>query len=231
MEEWVGRQWHRFITRAADGPAQAEPVSLESMQRSIGLMFRAGGGAQSARIAPAGTTRVGGQRTLLQRMAGSGTHAVLGQWHSDVLALPPHIAVFAQAERNRQLYLWLAALAAHLQASHDWLGEHLRATQAALHTFPGLRPSYAALCAEQLAQRPALERLSARAAAAERAVQAALRGETGPGLNVQPSDVAPLWLWLTLPAPIVVSATAAPSKAIKTGIYVTKNLAANFPQK
>ena len=112
MEEWVGRQWHRFITRAADGPAQAEPVSLESMQRSIGLMFRAGGGAQSARIAPAGTTRVGGQRTLLQRMAGSGTHAVLGQWHSDVLALPPHIAVFAQAERNRQLYLWLAALAA-----------------------------------------------------------------------------------------------------------------------
>ena len=45
MEEWVGRQWHRFITRAADGPAQAEPVSLESMQRSIGLMFRAGGGA------------------------------------------------------------------------------------------------------------------------------------------------------------------------------------------
>ena len=80
-----------------------------------------------------------------------------------------------------------------------------RATQAALHTFPGLRPSYAALCAEQLAQRPALERLSARAAAAERAVQAALRGETGPGLNVQPSDVAPLWLWLTLPAPIVVS--------------------------
>ena len=233
MEEWVGRQWHRFITRAADGPAQAEPVSLESMQRSIGLMFRAGGGAQSARIAPAGTTRVGGQRTLLQRMAGSGTHAVLGQWHSDVLALPPHIAVFAQAERNRQLYLWLAALAAHLQASHDWLGEHLRATQAALHTFPGLRPSYAALCAEQLAQRPALERLSARAAAAERAVQAALRGETGPGLNVQPSDVAPLWLWLTLPAPIVVSATAASSKAGKEAAEQDKAqpLAAQDPRR
>ena len=44
MEEWVGRQWHRFITRAADGRASHAPVRLEEMQRTIGLMSRAGGG-------------------------------------------------------------------------------------------------------------------------------------------------------------------------------------------
>ena len=34
MEEWVGRQWHRFITRAADGRASHAPVRLEEMQRT-----------------------------------------------------------------------------------------------------------------------------------------------------------------------------------------------------
>ena len=74
MEEWVGRQWHRFITRAADGRASHAPVRLEEMQRTIGLMFRAGGGGQGVRIAPAGTSRVGGARSLLQRIAGGNSN-------------------------------------------------------------------------------------------------------------------------------------------------------------
>jgi nitric oxide reductase NorD protein len=210
MEEWVGEQWHRFITRAASGRTSRAPVRLEDMQRSIGLLFRAAGGEQSTRIAPAGHSRVGGVRSLLQRMAGGGTHAVLGQWQNDVLALPPEIGVFDDAARNRQLYLWLAALGAHLQPSGDWLGDHIAATEAALHTYPGLRPQYAALRAAQLAQRPDLARLRGAAANAERAVQQALHGQATPGLRVQHTDVAPLWLWLTLPK----AGTAQAAKAL-----------------
>ena len=76
MEEWVGRQWHRFITRAADGRASQAPVRLEEMQRTIGLMFRAGGGGQGVRIAPAGTSRVGGARSLLPLAMMSASPAV-----------------------------------------------------------------------------------------------------------------------------------------------------------
>ena len=142
MEEWVGIQWHRFITRAADGRDNPGAVRLEAVQRSIGLMFRAGGGAQAVRLAPANTTRVHNQRSLLQRIAGSATHAYLGQWQPDVLSLPPAISVFSDAQQNRALYLWLAALAAQTQASSDWLTSQMQATQAALQTFPGLTKNY-----------------------------------------------------------------------------------------
>lgn len=217
MEEWVGEQWHRFITRAASGRSARAPVRLEDMQRSIGLLFRAGGGEHSTRIAPAGHSRVGGVRNLLQRMAGSGTHARLGQWQNDVLALPPEIGVFDDAARNRQLYLWLAALGAHLQPSGDWLGDHIAATEAALRTFPGLRPAYEALRAAQLAERPDPARLRGNAAQAERALQLALRGQHTPGLNLSHHDIAPLWLWLTLPKAGAAQATKALGAPDKEG--------------
>ena len=100
MEEWVGIQWHRFITRAADGRDNPGAVRLEAVQRSIGLMFRAGGGAQAVRLAPANTTRVHNQRSLLQRIAGSATHAYLGQWQPDVLSLPRPSACLAMPSKT-----------------------------------------------------------------------------------------------------------------------------------
>lgn len=207
MEEWVGVQWHRLITRAADGKAShAAAVHLADVQRSIGLLFRAGGGAAAVRLAAANTTRVGGPRSLLQRLAGSGTHAHLGQWQEDVLSLPPTIGVFDDPACNRRLYLWLAALAAQMhtvEPGSAWLHSQMAATQAALHAFPGLRAAYDELCAAQLAQRPAVGQLRGLAAAAEHAVQCALRGQPLPAdcPAIGPADVAPVWLWLTRVAP------------------------------
>ena len=48
MEEWVGKQWDRFIRRAAHRQHDVAAVSLPQMQRSIGLMFRAAGGGAAA---------------------------------------------------------------------------------------------------------------------------------------------------------------------------------------
>ncbi len=206
MEEWVGFQWHRFITRAADGKDNAAAVQLEDVQRSIGLMFRAAGGPSAVRFAPANATRVHNQRSFLQRIAGSGTHAFLGQWQPEVLSLPPSIGVSNDPALNRALYLWLAAMGAHTQPGGDWLASQMAATQAALASFPGLQAKYQQLLALQLAQRPDItgktRKLQGRALAAEAAVQCALRGQSLPPdtpRDISAADIAPVWLWLTQP--------------------------------
>ena len=53
MEEWVGRQWHRFITRAAAHEHADAAVELPAVKRSIELLFRAAGGAPAVRLADA----------------------------------------------------------------------------------------------------------------------------------------------------------------------------------
>ena len=69
MEEWVGAQWHRLITHLADDGHPEASVTLDEMARPITLLFRAGGGASTLRIAPAAAQGVGGPRGWLQRVA------------------------------------------------------------------------------------------------------------------------------------------------------------------
>lgn len=197
MEEWVGRQWHRFIARAADRQHADAAVHLPQMQRTIGMMFRAAGGAAGVRLAPAADAVAGGPRGWLQRVAGSGTHAATGRLEPEVLSLPPVIAVFAHVELNRSLYVWLAALAAQVEPTDDWLGDNQRASAAALAQFPGLADRHARLVQAQLALRPDLATLKGPAAQAETLVQRVLQGLTvPPDSQLQPADVAPVWLWL-----------------------------------
>jgi len=198
MEEWVGHWWHRAITRAADDRHAEAVVTLAEMERSIGLLFRAAGGDAAVRLAPAGLARVGAQaggRGWLHKLAGSGSHAALPLLQPEVLALPTELAVFARRELNRDLYLWLAALAACFVATGDWLADNRAATALALQRFAGLRARHAALLQAHLAQRPA-----ATHSPAEAAVQATLRGAPVPpgaaGQALRPDRVPPVWLWL-----------------------------------
>jgi nitric oxide reductase NorD protein len=197
MEEWVGQQWHRFIHRAASRQHAHAVVHLPDVQRAIGMLFRAAGGAHGVRLAPATDSRSGGPRDWLQRIAGSGTHAATGRLETEALSLPPTVAVFDDVALNRALYLWLAAQGACIEASGDWLGDNLRASARVLQTFPGLAARHQDLLAAQLALRPDPARLKGAAAEAERAVQQALRGVAPAAPSgLQPQDVAPVWLWL-----------------------------------
>jgi nitric oxide reductase NorD protein len=197
MEEWVGWQWHRAITRLAAPPRPAAAtVQLEEMRRAIGMLFRAGGGAPAVRLAPAGEQAIGGPRRWLQRLGGTGQRSSLAGLQDEVFALPAELAVFDTAELNRDLYLWLAALASHWWPQADWLSANVGATREALAAFPGLAPRYQRLLDAQLTLRPDAARLRGHAAQAERAVQAALRGEPPSIAGISPADVAPVWLWL-----------------------------------
>ena len=198
MEEWIGERWHRLITRASDTGFAAQAVALPAVQRAAGLLFHAAGGAAGVRVVPAGLARVGGPRNWLQRFAGSGQRAAVARLDGDTLALPPVIAVFDDATLNRDLYLWLAALAAVHLPGDDWIAGNAAATARALARCPGLQPRWQRLLAAHLAQRPAPDSLKGPAALAEARVQATLRGMPAAPHDgaITPTDVAPVWLWL-----------------------------------
>ncbi|MFH7043392.1 nitric oxide reductase activation protein NorD [Paucibacter sp. JuS9] len=198
MEEWIGERWHRFITRVADSSHAQAAVTLAEVERSAGLLFRAAGGPPGVRLVPAGAARSGGTRDWLQRLAGSGLRAERPQLDADTLALPPRIAVHAELQLNRDLYLWLAALAAAYQPSHGWIADNLAASARALQRCPGLRPRWERLRHAELALRPA-PRSGRPLDAAEAAVHAALRdGDQAPpeAARADPVNVATVWMWL-----------------------------------
>lgn len=220
MEELVGRLWHQFITRAASAEHEQARVQLADVRRAIELLFRAAGGGATVRFREATAQQRGGPRSWLQKIAGSGTHDSLPVLDADSLALPASIAVFAERELNRDLYLWLATLGACHVDTGRWVEDNLWATQCAFHVFPGMRTRHERLLRQHMTQRPALNTLRGPAARAELAVQAALQAAlstavsgcsqdassmplqpavslpvTGPSLG--PTDVAPVWLWIS----------------------------------
>ena len=109
MEEWIGQWWHRAITHLAEPQRTEAQVALQDMQRSITLLFRAGGGDAAVRVAPVAASSHGGPRRWLQKVAGSGLRSAMPELDAQTLALPPHIGVFDRTELNRDLYLWLAS--------------------------------------------------------------------------------------------------------------------------
>ena len=197
MEEWIGQWWHRIVTKAAEPVRTEVQVTLDEMRRSIALLYRAGGGDAAVRVAPVADSRHGGPRGWLQRLAGSDIRSPMPVLDWETLALPAQVAVFDERELNRELYLWLAALAAVFEPTGDWVADNRAATARALQRFAGLRSRHARLTQAHLAQRPTLASLRADAAPFEAAVQAALRGDDHGPLFVAPAQVAPVWLWLT----------------------------------
>ncbi|MEO7104766.1 MAG: VWA domain-containing protein, partial [Rhodoferax sp.] len=197
MEEWIGQWWHRIVTKAAEPERTEVRVTLEEMRRSIALLYRAGGGDAAVRVAPVADSRHGGPRGWLQRLAGSAIRVPMPVLDWETLALPAQVAVFDERELNRELYLWLAALAAVFEPTGDWIADNRAATARALQRFAGLRSRHARLMQAHLAQRPTLSSLRADSAPFEAAVQAALRGDDHGPLFVAPQQVAPVWLWLT----------------------------------
>ncbi len=196
MEELVGRWWHEALVRWTQPQHAANAVHLEDVKKTIGVLFRAAGGSGAMRLAPASAQRTGGPRRWLDRVAGTGEHAALPVLEPDVFALPPTLAVFAETTLNRDLYLWLALVSAHVQHTGCWMADNLQATRRALHHFPGFHARYQRLLAAHLSQRPPADTLSGRNAQTELAVKRALEGAGLPDRSITPLDVAPVWLWV-----------------------------------
>jgi nitric oxide reductase NorD protein len=200
MEELVGAWWHHAITRLADRLHPQAEVQLAEVQKSIGLLFRAAGGRSTLRLAGAAKQATGGRGNLLQRLAGLPARADTAWLEPDVLALPAALSVFEERTLNRDLYLWLALLAAHFEYSGDWVADNQHARRCALLQYPGFATRYARLLQAQLAQRRGLPTRGTAARLAEAAVLAALQGDAAAMRPIAPTEVAPVWIWLSADA-------------------------------
>jgi nitric oxide reductase NorD protein len=202
MEEFVGKLWHNWVTKAAAGHYPQAAIKLAEVEKTAGILFRAFGGDPGLKVAAATSDEHGARRRWLQRLAGSNEKIAQARRDAETLRLPPEIAAFPDKALNRDLYLWLAALAANDVAPEEaWFIRNQQATLAALAALPGLRPRYERLVAAHLAGRIAPSQLQADEAAQEAALRQALQqpGSVSglpPLTSRQSRPPQPVLLWL-----------------------------------
>jgi nitric oxide reductase NorD protein len=207
MEEWVGERWHHWVSRRATAGHPEAVVTLAEVAPAVRLLLHAAGCTQ--RLATATPLAVGGRRSWWQRVAGSGQRAPLAQLDADALALPQQLAVFDDPTLNRDLYLWLAVQAAHLDPALPWATANGLATQAALAAFPGMQARWQRLREAELALRedctgPHETRLQA-CLHGDAALQQALTADQ----PLEQSTLAPVWTWVNaLPGSAALKPTA-----------------------
>ena len=156
MEEWIGKYWHRLISGMAGTEYRDAAVTLEEMRDSAGILFRALGGDGGLQVSAASATAHSARRPWLQRLAHSQERVELAWRDNARLYLPASVGLFPQRSLNRDLYLWLAALAAADQGDSalPWFAHNQRLIVDLLQNHPGLRSRYRRLAAAQLALRP-----------------------------------------------------------------------------
>ncbi|RKZ55246.1 MAG: nitric oxide reductase, partial [Candidatus Parabeggiatoa sp. nov. 3] len=137
MEEQVGQIWHKLITRAAATAYPEAAVKLTEISKSVGVLFRALGGDGGLRIEATAATKHGARRNWLQRIAGTHQQIELCWLNAEALQLPAQIDLFPTKALNRDLYLWLAALAAgQIDHTLSWFQLNQQLTQQTLQRFP-----------------------------------------------------------------------------------------------
>ncbi len=202
MEEFIGKIWHNWVTRAAAGYYPQAAVKLAEVEKTAGILFRAFGGDPGLKVAAATADQHGARRRWLQRVAGSGEKVAHARRDAETLRLPPEIAAFPERSLNRDLYLWLAALAASdVAPRRPWFIRNQLASQAALARYPGLAPRYERLVAAHLAARIHPAQLPPDEAAQESAIRQALQRPAAvdglPPLNSRKArPPQPVLLWL-----------------------------------
>lgn len=197
MEEHVGELWHKLVTRAANQRHAQAAVTLDEIGKTASIFFRALGGDPGLNLSAAPATRHGARRRWLEWLAASGEKAELSWRDGETLRLPERVDLYPERRLNRDLYLWLVALAATgVDETLPWIVRNQRATLVALARFPGLVPRYQRLVAALLPLRHAPEQLPEDEAAQECAIRQALQQ---PGsvnalpLSRRPFQPVPLW--------------------------------------
>lgn len=201
MEEFVGKIWDRFITNSASTHYPEAIVHLDEIRRTTGIFFRALGGEAGLRIENATDSDIHARRSILQRIAGTGTKVQYAWRDEETLRLPESIALFPTQQLNHDLYLWLIALSAiptviPAQGS-DWISRNQYRTLKTLEIWPGLQARYQKLLEAHLQQRPDPDALPAREASQEKTIHLALTNPTETvKLEYAKRPPQPVTLWL-----------------------------------
>lgn len=199
MEEWVGGIWHKYITRKASTEYEQAKVSFCDVSKSVGMVFRALGGDVVKRVEAASSRDYLVRRSFLQKISGENQQISLAWQDAESLRLPESLAVFPTTELNRDLYIWLAVLAAHHSGRFQhWAIDNQQLVVDVLKQYPALYPRYQRLAQAFIESRPALKKLPEQEQIMEQAiVQAILKPgsvKEFPTVNFAPKAVF-LWLY------------------------------------
>jgi len=132
MEEWIGGIWDRWVRRAAHRGHPHAAVELEAIRPVLPAYFRALGGDPGVTVKSGSALAHGAHRRLLERVAGTGERTAQAWCDPDALYLPERIDALPSAELNRELYLWLATLAAFAGSEADGWRRNVLATRRVL---------------------------------------------------------------------------------------------------
>ena len=213
MEEQVGELWHRLVTRLAYRGFPQAAVKLADVERSVGVMFRALGGDGGLQVTTADSIVNQARRSWLQRLAGAQERISLAWRDDSFLRLPAEVDWLPERSLNRELYLWLAAMAVCDDFDgDDWFVANQRRTRQALERFHGLAGRYRRLVEAHVATRPDPASLGVEEARAEHAIRAALDVPDSVASlppTRRPPAAVPLW---PHPQPPVASARPAPAE-------------------
>lgn len=209
MEEQVGQFWDRLITRVADPDHRHEAVSLSELRKPLAVFFRTLGGEPGLTIRAASESSNRSRRTWLQRLAGSHQRIALAWRDADTLCLPERLNVYPQAQLNRDLYYWLAALAcAPAFGDASWIQRSQQQTRWVLEQYPGLQARYHTLIDALLPLRP--RHLKGEERSTELLIQQALTDPGSvPDLPACRTEPTPVPLWLHPYPPLSAPASAA----------------------
>ncbi|MBK6356680.1 MAG: VWA domain-containing protein [Betaproteobacteria bacterium] len=175
MEEFIGKLWHNWVTKTAAGHYPDAAVKLVEVEKTAGILFRAFGGDPGLKVAAATLEEHGARRRWLQRIAGSNERIAQGRRDAETLRLPPEIAAFPEKSLNRDLYLWLSALAANdVAPEQPWFIRNQIASRTALERYPGLNARYRRLVGAHVAARITPSAMQPDEAAQEQAIRQAL---------------------------------------------------------
>lgn len=204
MEEFIGGLWDKLITRTAYRGFPKARVDLKEIERIAPIFFRVLGGDTGLSIRAGTATTHGAQRKWLERVAGISERVELAWSDETTLHLPAWIDIFPERALNRDLYLWLIALAAHdVGPDACWIVRNQRATQATLRALPGMASRYRLLLDATLAIRPEPASLEEPDEAAEATIRAAL-SQPGSVSEFVPGRKPPMpvHLWLHPEPPV-----------------------------
>ncbi|PKH54601.1 nitric oxide reductase activation protein NorD [Shewanella sp. Choline-02u-19] len=171
MEEWVGSIWHKFIVQKSNTEFDHARVQFDDINKSVGVIFRALGGSPTKRVEAAIPRDYYAHRKFIDKISGAKQQVSLAWQDETSLRLPQSIAIFDTPELNKELYLWLAALAPHYpeQFTH-WARDNQTVVAKVLCKYPAIRPRYQRLVAAILKQRVPIEALPKSLQPLERAV-------------------------------------------------------------
>ncbi|MFA5678159.1 MAG: VWA domain-containing protein [Pseudomonas sp.] len=199
MEEAVGIRWHKLITRLAGNGFPQAQVTLEAEGPRLAMVFRALSGDPGLTIKASTERSLKTWRPLAHRLAGTGRRHALAWREAEALRVPDSLAVFPEKAMNRDLYLWLAAMAsqADSQPKGDWLQANQQLVLNTLAAYPGLNRLYYTLAHCLVDIRRTRTRLPADQAEREAALQRALLSPgSQPALPAAPGEPWPVPLWL-----------------------------------